>query len=308
MKNKPTKQHYVPQCYLREFATPDTINHKEPLIWIFPKNKRDGRIDKVKNVLFSKDLYTLKTGGSKDYSIETSLSDIEGKYTSVYRDKIQKRLPLNDDEHIVFCVFISALMQRTLRHKDALEGFLTEIITRMEEMDRIHHTKSKIVEDYRRLKTNSHKLNVLKLLPDLTNILVNMNLAFMCADNTSAEFITCDDPCTLFNPDLQWQKFYGYGLAQKAIELSITLSPNTMSIFSWQNLRGYIKTTSSRVEDRNRMVRHHSYRYYLSNSPKTKLIWFSKYPLDPTFFSRILRYKINEYMYKVRSLWKKIKL
>jgi hypothetical protein len=59
MKNKPTKQHYVPQRYLRAFATADSINDKEPLTWIFPKDERKGRLDKIKNVLFAKDLYTL---------------------------------------------------------------------------------------------------------------------------------------------------------------------------------------------------------------------------------------------------------
>lgn len=245
--------------------------------------------------------------GNKDYSIETNLSNIEGKYTSVYRDKIQKRLPLSDDEHIVFCVFISALMQRTLRHKDVLEDFLTEVITRMEEMDQIHNTKSKIVDDYKKLKLNSHKLYILELLPDLTSILVNMNLAFVCADDVSSEFITCDDPCILFNPDLQWQRFYGYGLAQESIELSISLSPNTMAIFSWQNLKGYIKTSNFRVEDRNRMIRHHAYKYYLSNSPKTKLLWFMRYPLDLSFFFRLVRHKMANIRFIMRPTWKKIK-
>jgi len=304
MINQPKRQHYVPRCYLKEFATPDSINNKEPLIWIFPKDKRKGRIDKIKNVLFAKDLYTIDVGGKKDYSIEISLGNIEAEYTNVYRKKIKKRFPLSKRDHLVLCVFISALMQRTLRHKDSVERFLSEVIEKMEALDAAHNTKSKIVEDYKKLKVNSHKLNLFKIIPDITDVLRKMNIAFICAQNISSKYITCDDPCIMFNPDLQWQKFYGYGLAQKSIELSITLSPDTMAIFSWQNLKGYITTTNSRVEDHNRMIRSHAYKYYLLNNPKPKLIWFSKYPLSATFLTRVLRHKLNELIFRIKYLWK----
>ncbi|MBM3208928.1 DUF4238 domain-containing protein [Candidatus Shapirobacteria bacterium] len=304
MKNKPTKQHYVPQCYLRAFATKESINNKEPLIWIFPKAERKGRLDKIKNVLFAKDLYTLDIGGKKDYSIETSLANVEAEYTKVYREKIEKRLPLSKREHMVLCVFITALMQRTLRHKDSVEGFLSEVIEKMEKLDEAHNTHSKIVDDYKKLKANSHKLGIFKILPDLADVLIKMNLAFMCTDETRPGYITCDDPCIMFNPDLQWQRFYGYGLAQKSIELTITLSPTTMAVFSWQNLRGYIKTTSSRVQDHNRMVRHHAYKYFLLNEPRTNFIWFSKYPLSLKFMFRVLKHKVGEMIFRIKYLWK----
>lgn len=301
--DKPKRQHYVPQCYLKEFATPDSINDKEPLIWIFSKNKRVGRIDKIKNVLFAKDLYTIDAGGKKDYSIEISLGNIESEYTKVYREKILKGLPLSKRDHFVFCVFISALMQRTLRHKDSLEKFLDEVIEKMEKLDEAHNTKSKIVEDYKKLKKNSHKLNLFKIIPDITDVLKRMSLSFVCAQNISSKYITCDDPCIMFNPDLQWQRFYGYGLAQKSIELTITLSPDVMAVFSWQNLKGYITTTNSRIEDHNRMVRSHAYKYYLLNNPKPKLIWFSRYPLNIVFLVRVFIHKFKERMFRIKNLW-----
>ena len=304
MKNKPTNQHYVPQCYLRAFATPDTINDKEPLIWIFPKNEHRGRLDKIKNVLFAKDLYTIDVGGTKDYSIEKSLGNIEAEYTTVYRERIAKRLPLNKKEHAVLCIFIGALMQRTLRHKDSVENFLSEVIEKMEKLDEAHNTKSKIVEDYKKLKKDSHKLGIFKILGDIADVLVRMNIAFVCTDNISSRFITCDDPCVMFNPDLQWQRFYGYGLAQKSIELSVTLSPTTMIVFTWQNFRGYMHTINSRVENHNRMVRHHAYKYFLLNKSNTKFIWFSKYPLNLTFMFRVLKHKLGELIFRIKYLWR----
>lgn len=303
-KNEPTKQHYVPQCYLKPFAAPSTINDKEPFIWIFPRNVRSGRIDKIKNVLFVNDLYTLNIDGRKNYSIEKSLSKIEGEYTSLYQNKIAKRLPLSKKEHEAFCIFIGVLMQRTLRHKNALEEFLTEVVEKMEKLDEARNTKSKIVENYKSFKKDSHKLGILGVLPDIADVLIKMNLAFLCTDDSNPGYITCDDPCVMFNPDMQWNKFYGYGLAQKSIKLSITLSPNTLVVFSWQNLRGYIKTSNSRVQEHNRMIQHHSYRYFLLNSPKTKLMWFSKYRLSLSFFIKVMRYKLGKFIFRMKYLWK----
>jgi hypothetical protein len=241
---------------------------------------------------------------AKRITHEEKLRNIETEYTRVYREKIAKRLPLSKQDHAVLCIFIGALLQRTLRHKDVVEKFLTEVIEKMEKMDEAHNTKSKIVEEYKELQSNSHKLAIFKILPDMANILTQMNLAFMCNDNNSPGYITCDDPCVMFNPDLQWQKFYGYGLAQKSIELSITISPTTMAVFSWQNLRGYIKTSNSRVQDHNRMVRNHAYKYFLLNEPKTKLIWFSRYPLSPKFMFLVLKHKLGEYIFRIKYLWK----
>ena len=305
MNNKPTRQHYVPQCYLKEFATPDSIDNKEPLIWIFERNSRNGRLDKIKNVLFAKDLYTIDIGGKKNYSIEKSLGNIESEYTKVYRNIIKNRLPLNEKDHVIFCIFVSALMQRTLRHKNSLEEFMSEVIEKMEALDVAHNTKSKIVEDYQKLKVDSHKLNLIKLLPDITEVLVQMNLAFICTDRITSKYITCDDPCILFNSDLQWQRLYGYGLAQKSTELTVTLSPNTMAVFSWKNLKGYMWTSNSRTDDHNRMVRNYAYKYFLLNSPKTKIIWFSKYPLNIPFMIKVLKHKLAEKISFLIFIWKK---
>ena len=305
MNNKPTRQHYVPHCYLKEFATPDSIDNKEPLIWIFERNSRNGRLDKIKNVLFAKDLYTIDIGGKKNYSIEKSLGNIESEYTKVYRNIIKNRLPLNEKDHVIFCIFVSALMQRTLRHKNSLEEFMSEVIEKMEALDVAHNSKSKIVEDYQKLKVDSHKLNLIKLLPDITEVLVQMNLAFICTDRITSKYITCDDPCILFNSDLQWQRLYGYGLAQKSTELTVTLSPNTMAVFSWKNLKGYMWTSNSRTDDHNRMVRNYAYKYFLLNSPKTKIIWFSKYPLNIPFMIKVLKHKLAEKISFLIFIWKK---
>jgi len=81
-------QHYVPQCYLSEWADFKAAKGADPVVWIFDRDGMNRRLDKVKNVLAKNDLYTLKYKGEKNYFIEKRLADLEGKYVTVFRDKI----------------------------------------------------------------------------------------------------------------------------------------------------------------------------------------------------------------------------
>ena len=47
----------------------------------------------------------------------------------------------------------------------------------------------------------------MQTVPEITNILVNINMAFLIANRRSS-FITSDAPCFLFNAELQWQRLY----------------------------------------------------------------------------------------------------
>src|SRR5688572_29042162 len=144
------------------------------------------------------------------------------------------------------------MMQRTLRHKDNFARFYDELIALSEELESAHHlpsTKSQQLKDFRK---NIHNMGTLGSMPDIAELLFHMNVAFLCAERGS-KFITSDDPCHLFNPKLQWQRFYGPGLAQKDIEVILPLSPDVLLCLSWGNLRGYIHWGKSRVEDTNRI-------------------------------------------------------
>jgi len=301
--SNPTKQHYVPQCYLREFADPNTPKDKEPFIWIFDRNGKNRRKDKIKNVLASNDLYTLKIKGQKNYSIEETLANLEGKYAGVFRSKIKNKIPLNEEEHIILCAFVCVMLQRTLRHKDNLERFLNELIEHAEALETAHNAPHRQSEEIKKYKENSHKLGVVQTLPDITELLMKMNIAFLCAEG-KAKFITSDDPCNLFNPDLQWQRFYSPGLAQRNVQVTLPLSPKIMLCMSWSNLRGYLQWEKGRVEEANRMIVGHCYKYFVCSSSKTKQMWFRRYPLDFFFILKILKHKVDMQIYKLK-MWHK---
>lgn len=302
MKNKPTRQHYVPKCYLREFIDPTTIAKADPSAWIFDKDGKNKRLDKIKNILISKDLYTLKIKGKKDYTIEETLANLEGRYAEIFRKKIKNKLPLNPEEHIILCAFVSVMLQRTLKHKDNLENFYTQLIERAEAIERENNLTPTESTKLKKAREDTHKLGVVQLLPDITTLLMDMGVAFLCADK--ADFITSDDPCNLFNPDLQWQSFQGPGLGQQNVQVTLPLSPKIMLCMSWTNMKGYIKWEDFRVEEVNRMVRGFCYKYFISNNPKTKKKWFSQYPsLDIFFMIKVWKHKLLRSYLKLRRLY-----
>lgn len=298
-KNKPTKQHYVPQCYLREFADPKSLLNKEPFIWIFDKNGKNKRKDKVKNVLASNDLYTIKIKGQKNYSIEETLANLEGKYAEVFRTKIKNKLPLSEEDHIILCAFVSVMLQRTLRHKNSVEMFYNELIDRTEDLEHMHNAPPKESLKLKRQQEDTHKLGVVQMLPDITELLLKMSVAFLCAQG-NAKYITSDDPCNLFNPDLQWQRFYGPGLGQKNIQLTIALSPRITLCMSWSPLKGYISQNKHMVEEMNRMTVGHCYKYFVSHSPVLQKRWMRAYPKDFWFILKIIWHKVGRWIHNIK--------
>ncbi|MFA4995709.1 MAG: DUF4238 domain-containing protein [Patescibacteria group bacterium] len=303
----PKRQHYISQCYLKQFSDPSQSGN-DPRIWIFSKDGKTKELKKVEKAFVSKHIYSLKSPKAScannvyDYSIEISLSELEDKYALIFQDKIAKRKPLSNEEHIILCAFVAAMMLRTKGQKENIEQNLDQIIEMTERMEAAHNIPPKKSNELRSYKTDAHKLTLSNLLPDITEMLVHMNLSFLCsAKKGKAKFITSDEPCHLFNPDLQWQRFYGYGLGQKNIQLTIPLSTDIVACFCWNDLRGYIEISDKRVQEDNRMIRGSCRNYFVSSSSALKRIWFSKYPLDIKFFlKKVIPNKLRIFLLSIR--------
>src|SRR3989344_495879 len=125
----PKNQHIIPQCYLKQFVDPNTPKNYEPYVWIFERGSKKGKKKAPSNILAETDFYTLKVNsGNKDYTIEKNLSKIESEYSIVFEKKIRNRIPLDDYEHIFLCAFVAAMLQRTLKQKENIEGVMDQLI------------------------------------------------------------------------------------------------------------------------------------------------------------------------------------
>ncbi len=297
MAKGPTRQHYVPQCYLREWAASDFLFRKTSYLWTFNKGEKKGRKSSITNVFVEKDLYTLKLkSGEKNYSIEETLATLEGKYAALFKDKISQRLPLTEDERITLRVFVAAMLQRTPRFRDNMQRFHDQLMEQM--------SPDVTPEERQGLKQemeNGHKLNFVQLLPDVAMMLMDMNIAFLCSDG-GAKYITSDDPCQVFNPELQWQRAYGPDLGQERVEVYLPLSPEILLCMSRSPLRGYVLRDKTEVEESNRMTVGHSYKYFIANSSRARRHWYRRYPLDFFFILKILRHQASMRWHELK-LW-----
>ena len=285
MSNNPVSQHYVPACYLREFADP-----KDGFLWIFSKDGKKVRRQKPEKVFTCKHLYTINIKGTNDYCIEQTLSDIEYNYAEIFQNKIKKKIPLTEQDHAILCVFVAAQLQRTLRMKKNQENFIQQIIEHGQQIAKVHGGNFEQKQEWELYKKNIHKLQLMEGLPYLVNILYQMNIAFICSSDPQKHwFITSDDPCVLFNQDLQWQRFYGPGLGQKNVQLTMPLSPEITVLFCWANYRGYSFGRIRVVEEMiNRMTRACCDKEFVSPSSSKKKIWFNKVPRDLMFLFKVI--------------------
>jgi len=101
VSNKPRRQHWVPRCYLRHFATPESKDSDDPLIWIFSKFEGDPRITSIAQIAAQNYLYSPTCeDGSRNWDMEDKLADLEGMAASVWPflaggfTDLQKRAPI----------------------------------------------------------------------------------------------------------------------------------------------------------------------------------------------------------------------
>lgn len=309
-KNKkygPKSQHFVPRSYLAEFADPNTPEGYEPYVWVFSKNGKHVEKKGITKTFTQTHLYTFEFSGEKDFSMEHSLSTIEDKYAYVFRHKIKQKKPLTEREHAYLCAFVAAQMQRTPRFGRNQENFVQQLIDHGTQIALVHGvTDSPQVRQWQEYKKDAHKLMMLDGIPYVANILMQMSVAFLCIKNPAKHwFITSDDPCVFFNPDLQWQRFYGPGFGQQNVQLTLALSPEITVMFTWANFRGYSYVSGSNVESMlNRMTRAHSDKEFISPFSKKKWIWFSRVPIDPIFLWRVVKNETKIMVHKLRNKWR----
>ena len=74
----------------------------------------------------------------------------------------------------------------------------------------------------------------------LTRLLFQLDMSII-ETSTSPGFITSDDPCVWFDPELHSQSFFtAPALMSPTIEINLPISPSQCLFFNRQNQNGYI--------------------------------------------------------------------
>jgi hypothetical protein len=68
--NNPKRQHWVPECYLKAWRTPESAEDRA-FVWRIDRETREGLVLSIKDVCVERDLYTVRSPGKPDdYGIE----------------------------------------------------------------------------------------------------------------------------------------------------------------------------------------------------------------------------------------------
>jgi hypothetical protein len=106
-------QHWVPQFYLRYFATPETRDTPHPKIWAFPVKEGEEFVANVRNVAAKRDLYNFC-----DPEVDKRLTDLEGTLAQFWPTITQEGYPIDLGFKKGISLFIATLY---LRHPSQLE-------------------------------------------------------------------------------------------------------------------------------------------------------------------------------------------
>lgn len=214
-----TKQHYVPQFYLKNFSSRKTVKGKKHYsINCFDKELGTNYVAKIKNIAQEKFFYE-ETGRS----LEKEISEIESACSKVLKDLISsknEKLLEVDKERSIISLFLALQFIRTKEVREMIKESVSEIKTFLYE-DREKLPESWINqleqnnEDYGKLLHINHFKHIL----EYSEMFFSKKWCFII-NSTESSFWTSDNPLVKFNP-----LNFGYtGIQSKGIKLFFPLT------------------------------------------------------------------------------------
>lgn len=245
--SKSKNQHWVPQFYLRAFATPDTRETKQPKVWIFSRDAKDGdeKLTWIRNVCAQRYLYSPKAAdGERSWNVDDDLegvemllaqfwSEISTDFIDLANESIRKALSLfiatNYIRHPANIRIVKEIHRQLLQFYEALpknsEG--TPDISSFSFNGKEYPLDTSDWHSYRKRDENDHHHFFVKRIRadsgHLAEIILRKRWSVVFTDKP--HFITSDKPVILQN--LEKERF-GFGTAGSII--SFPLSPTRLLI------------------------------------------------------------------------------
>lgn len=272
-------QHKVPRTYLEAFTDSDGK------LWV-ANNKLKIYRDKPYNVLTERDFYTVRfPSGGGSLVIETEfLGGIEAAYAKLYREKLKDQRSITDEEKGILAIFLASMIERSPRRREGIQDFFDKVTTQTGQMqamvDAMTPEERKAFGDRQPPVSEENRKNSIpagefvrlgKDIPSLHSseiprmvtftapILFDMSWGFMTRSK-GEPFITSDNPAIIVNPSIPYDSFWGPGLGQKDVEITIPLSPDLALLEGWQieHERMYIPVEADTVQELNRRLMRNS--------------------------------------------------
>ena len=246
-RSRSKHQHWVPQFYLRSFATPDSRGTKSPQVWIFSKYGEDGdeKLTHVRNVCGKRYLYTpMGTDGQRKWDLDDRLGDVESHLAEIWRELAEGYVSLQDESvRLGLALFVALMKLRNPAVREEVERMHRQIVSLYETIpcraDGTPHIQAVEINglvrevdisgwhDYRSWGKDDHDRFFAHFVQSETGNIAKMLLfkrwSVVCSDEDA--FITTDQPVSLRH--LEREKF-GFGTPGVIVEFP--LSPKRMLV------------------------------------------------------------------------------
>lgn len=292
------KQHYIAQSYLTPWCDPTCPPNHDSYVWIFEKDQRTGKKKAPKNIFHENNMYTIVgKSGERDVSIEKSLSGIESDYSAIRQKKISRLKKVDELERLIICAFIAAMRVRTPRNREHIRSQwghalkmgedLKRKMEAMSQKERDEVAKTRVIsapvkkvaslslEDVRKMVNEPLQITLLPVIVRQAPLLFTLDFSVHCAP-TGMEFITSDDPCIWFDPQLiggnpNWNV---PTLGSNTIEVILPVSPNQCILLNKKGVTGYLDASPQMVTGINRLLRLNADKKFVNSKNTVREEWF----------------------------------
>ncbi|MBL7131062.1 MAG: DUF4238 domain-containing protein, partial [Candidatus Omnitrophica bacterium] len=244
-QNPKKRHHYIPVFYLNGFT------NKNGCLYIYDKVDKPVFESSPEGIAYENHYFSFMTphGERDSETVENNIMLLEGEFARVVK-KIHNCEDLTVDDRIVFALFMASMIVRIPNMRDNIRKSTGETIKHIsvfmashkENFERMmekyeRDTGKQIgmnVEELRQWMKNPDNYDVtvdkqyaiamaLSLLENFARVFFQMKWAFLRATD-DYKYMTGDNPLQYIDPTHNPRSFYGVGLANKNIEVSLPLS------------------------------------------------------------------------------------
>lgn len=250
--SKPVNQHWVPQFYLRGFATPTTRQAAEPQVWIFSRQQSDGieQLTNVRNVCGKRYLYSPRdVTGKRRWDVDDKLQSVESLLAQIWPQVATDFIDLSDDAiRKALALFVATTHVRHPDNRKTLETIHHNIVASLDELPKtadgrpnidgfIHKGKEFSLDtsdwnSYKEWNDDDHHRFFAETIRGqagyLAKILLNKRWSIILSDEE--HFITSDKPVAVQHKS---REVFGVGTPDSI--LSFPLSPTRLLVIDDQH-------------------------------------------------------------------------
>ena len=246
-RSRSKHQHWVPQFYLRYFATPESRGTKAPQVWIFSKHDEDGdeRLTHVRNVCGKRYLYTpVDTNGHRQWGLDDRLGDVERLLAEIWPELAEGYVSLDDVSiRKGLSLFVALMHMRNPAVREEVERMHAQIVelyetaprradgapdvNEVEINEQVREVDTSGWHSYRSWKRDDHDRffahTVQSETGRIATLLLSRRWSIVCSEEDA--FITTDKPVSLHH--LEREKF---GFGTPAVIVTFPLGPRRMLV------------------------------------------------------------------------------